>query len=85
MSLLCATLLLVFLSALSIQASVQISRDIAVNTVYGLALKSQVDDNIICADARFKPTFDAIIHSRPAAFIYKEEPQDFMPYSFIVS
>ena len=85
MSILSFTLFLVFLASVAIQASVQISRDIAVNTVNELTLKSQVDDNIICADKRFKPIFDAKIRARPAAFIYKEDPQDFMPYSFILS
>lgn len=77
--------ILILLSALEVQVAVQISRDIAVKSVNDLALKSQVDDNIICADARLKPLFDANLYARPEAFRYKVDPQDFMSYTFIVS
>ena len=77
--------LLILSCALDVQAAVQISRDIAVKTVNDLAFKSQVDDNIICADARFRPFFAANMYARPEAFRYKTAPQDFMSYSFIVA
>ena len=73
----------ILLTALSIQAAIQISRDIAVKTVNDIALKSQVDDNIICADARFKTLFDNNILARPSAYRYKTDAQDFFPYSYI--
>ena len=78
-------LTLVLLTALSVQVSINISRDISVATINEVALKSQVDENIICADARFKPTYDSNILSRPAAFTYREEPDDFLFYTFIVA
>ena len=48
----------ILFTALANQVSVQVSRDIAVSTVNDIAFKSQVDENIICADARFKSIFD---------------------------
>ena len=69
---------------MAIQASVQVSRDISVNTVNELLLKSQIDDNIICADERFRSRFENSIHARPSAFFYKKDPSDFFSYSFIV-
>lgn len=61
------------------------SRDISASTVNDVAFKSQVDANIICADARFKPDFANNILSRPIAFRYKSDPTDFLFYTFIVS
>lgn len=49
-SLITIALGLMLLTALSVQASVQVGRDVAVHTVNDVAFKSQVDDNVICAD-----------------------------------
>ena len=49
--------LLVLLTAISVQASVQVSRDISTKTINDLAFKSQIDDNLICVDERFRGRF----------------------------
>lgn len=49
--------LLLLMTALAIQASVQVSRDISTKTVNDLALKSQIDSNLICVDDRFRGFF----------------------------
>ena len=56
--------LLILISALAVQASIQVSRDIAVHTVSDLVFKSQVDDNIICADESFRPLFQDNVLAR---------------------
>ena len=38
---------------------------------------------MICADKRFEPFFRNKILANSEAFIYKEEPHDFLPYYFI--
>ena len=60
------------------------SRDISDATVNDLAFKSQVDENIICADKRFEREFDDNLIARPQAFRFKRDPSDFLYYTFIV-
>ena len=63
--------LVVLVTALAIQAALQISRDISVQTINDVALKSQVDGNIICADHRFEPIFRDNVLANLKAFEYK--------------
>lgn len=77
--------LLVLCTAIAIQVSVQISRDIATKTVIDLALKSQVDSNLICVDERFRKIFDNNLHAKPSAFLYKTDPSDFLRFSAILA
>ena len=37
-----------------------------------------MDENVICADARFKPLFENNILARPAAFRFRIKPSDFL-------
>ena len=64
----------VLLAAISVQASLLVSRDISVHTVNDIVFKSQADDNMICADERFRTNFKDNILARPSAFTYKLDP-----------
>ena len=71
------------MTALSIQASVQISRDISTKTVNDLALKSQIDSNVICADDRFRDRFENNILAKKSAFSFKKDTSDFLSYAYL--
>ena len=77
--------LIILLVAISAQVSLQVALDITVSTVNDIALKSQVDDNIICSDEAFRPIFANSVLARPASFRYKRDPTNFLFYTFIVS
>ena len=55
----------VLLTAISVQASLLVSRDISVSTINDLVFKSQVDNNMICSDERFKTHFTDNLLARP--------------------
>ena len=44
----------VLILCMSVQSSIYVSRSISAKDVTDIALKSQIDGNVICADARFE-------------------------------
>ena len=71
------------MTALAIQASVQVSRDISTKTVNDLALKSQIDSNLICVDDRFRGFFTDNILAKQSAFRFRKDPSDFLTYAYL--
>ena len=66
---------------ISLQSAVDISRHVSTKTVSDLALRSQVDNNRICADSRFQDTLVDSFLAKPDAYVFKEDVLGFIEYS----
>lgn len=68
------------LAAIAVQVSLMTSRNVAVSTINDVALQSQDEAQLVCADERFKKYFADSILARQSAFEYKVDPVDFPSY-----
>ena len=67
---------------MSVATSIEISRNITTKDVTDVMLKSQVDGNLICADARFSSFLIDSPMANEDAFTFKNDINDVFFYSF---
>ena len=72
----------VLVICMSVTTSIEISRNISTKDVTDIALKSQVDGNLICADARFSSYLIDSPLANEDAFTFKEDINNVLFYSF---
>ena len=73
----------VLVICMTVTTSIEISRNISTKDVTDIALKSHVDGNLICADARFSSYLTDSPLANEDAFTFKENINDVLFYSFL--